>query len=118
MRTIQVDESDSGHTWLWLAAGVALGLVAAQLVSDRKNGRRGSLRALLRGGRRLAGLAVEHAGPLMETARDLTDAFRDRGRDDEESDTDGDEYEEDALDARVLEAFVNDPILAERFVEI
>ena len=116
------------------------------------------MRALVARGRGMASKLADHIGPLMETARELKDAWdgdadedeenaraelEDDERDDEDldddldedlddedddDDDDDDEVDEDedeaiarahdALDARVLEAFSHDPILAERAVEI
>ena len=168
MRTIRVEERESGHTWVWLAAAAVIGLGVGVLVAERTRGRRVSMRALVARGRGMASKLADHIGPLMETARELKDAWdgdadedeenaraelEDDERDDEdldddldedldddlddeddEDDEDEEEEEEedddeddedeaiarsrDALDARVLEAFSHDPILAERAVEI
>jgi BON domain len=136
MRTVRVDEPDSSHTMLWLAAGAVLGVVAGVMLSDRIKGKRGSLRSLASRGRRFAAGAWDSLGPLLETARELKQAWDEPDEEeedeeldlvedtddelDEEGDEDDDEEaeEDDALDARVLEAFVNDPILMESAVEI
>lgn len=109
MRTVRVDEPDSGHTWLWLTAGAALGIVAGVLLADR--------------GKQLAATAKRTWGPILDTARSIKEAWDepDEDEDDMDDDLEYDELEEevdDALDARVLEAFINDPILTERSVEI
>lgn len=123
MRTVRVAEPDSGHTWLWLTAGAALGVVAGVLLADRIKARKGSLSALANRGRQLAATAKRTWGPLLETAQSLKEAWNEP--DEDEGDVDDDlEYDEldeevdDALDARVLEAFIHDPILVERSVEI
>lgn len=145
MRTVRVDEPDSSHTMLWLAAGAVLGVVAGVMLADRIKGKRGSLRSLASRGRRFATGAWDALGPILETARELKQAWdepdEDELEEDEELDLDEDdeddldddsdddsgeddedeadeEAEDDALDARVLEAFINDPILMERSVEI
>lgn len=113
MRTIQIDEPESDHTWLWLTAGAALGLVAGVLLADRIKGRRGSLRSIVSRGRRFATTAIDTLGPLLES-------IRDRGEDAEREDDgpDDDEDEDGGIGERVLEAFIHDPVLAERLVEI
>ena len=171
MRTIHVEERDSGHAWAWLAAGALVGLGVGVLVAEHRSGHKGALRKLVARGRGVASMLIENFGPLLETARglqdvwagdsserdedadaddgdddldeDLDDALDDEHDDDElddgdeddeddENDEDDDEDDEDdeeeaaddldeddaALDARVLEAFSHDPILAERAIEI
>ena len=159
MRTIHVEERDSGHAWAWLAAGALVGLGVGVLVAEHRSGHKGALRTLVARGRGVASMLIENFGPLLETARGLQDlwagdssgrdedADADDGDDDLDEDLDGeldddeldddelddgDEDDEDdeeeaaddldeddaALDARVLEAFSHDPILAERAVEI
>ena len=151
MRTIRLEERESGHTWVWLAAAAVIGLGVGVLVAERTRGRRMSLGKLVTRGRGLASKLVDNIGPLLETARGLKDAWDgDPDEDDErsraeredealdeeldeeelddeaddDSDDEDDEDDEDdaqsrdALDARVLEAFSHDPILAERAVEI
>ncbi len=131
MRVIRVDEGDPDHTWIWLTAGAALGVVAGVLIARRMKGRRASLESLLDRGRSLAQAAVRNAGPIMDAALSIKDAWDDRaGEDDEDESEDleegaGDapqaedeEIADDGLDARVLEAFANDPVLSARAVEI
>lgn len=140
MRTVHVDEPDSSHTLLWLAGGAVLGLVAGVMLADRIKGRSGSLRSLANRGRKFASGAWDSLGPILETARSLkeawdepdddeleddqeldpdeTEAALDDDVDEESEDEDDEERNSDALDERVLEAFVNDPILMERSVEI
>ena len=158
MRTIHVEERDSGHAWAWLAAGALVGLGVGVLVAEHRSGHKGALRKLVARGRGVASMLIENFGPLLETARGLQavwvgdsserdeDADADDGDDDLDEDLDdalddeldddelddGDEDDEDdeeeaaddldeddaALDARVLEAFSHDPILAERAIEI
>lgn len=137
MRTVHIEEPDRSHTMLWLAGGAVLGVVAGVLLADRIKGRSGSLRSLARRGRRFATGAWDSLGPLLETARSLKEAW-DAPEDEDELDEDeeleldeaeaalagdydedeDDEESDDALDARVLEAFINDPILMESPVEI
>ncbi len=141
MRIIRVDEEDSGgNTLLWIAAGATIGLVAGALAAERSGGRRLSARSLWRRSRGLAELAIEQWQPLVAAALAVRDAWN--GRDDYAGPAEGyevaadeyddedeeelgpddegdlDEADDDALDARVLEAFSNDPILSERAVEI
>ena len=148
MRTTRVESRDSGHTWLWLVAGAVVALGVGVLVAERTSGRRVSLRTLVARGRGLASSLAENIGPLLETAHALKEAWAEapntadeasladeelddelEAEDDDERDEDLDEDldededtldapDRDALDARVLEAFAHDPILAERAVEI
>jgi len=142
MRTIQIDESEQDHTWAWLAAGAALGLVAGVLIARRKRGGKFSLRDL-------AERAMDNLEPILDIARSFRKGGEEDADDDEEEteadldaeaagaelddveydDDDGDDDVDDEveaedeeevveLDARVLEAFANDPVLAERAVEI
>lgn len=174
MRTIRVEEKESSHTWLWLAAGAAAGLTVGILVAERRSGRKTSFRKLVARGRGLASGVIDNIGPILETAMSLKEAWSgpvaedeeeeveevdeeldeddlddeededdelddaddetddetdddaddDADDDDEDEEEDDDEADEDeepelsGLDARVLEAFSNDPILADRAVEI
>lgn len=130
MRTIRVDEPESDHPWLWLAAGAAIGLTAGVLISRRMSGKKLSAEGLVGRGRRLAGLAVKQWGPLMDAALSLKEAWDDRDAPDddvedealeaelEEEELEAAEAADDGVDARVLEAFSHDPILASRAVEI
>jgi hypothetical protein len=130
MRTIRVDEPESEHPWLWLAAGAAIGLTAGVLISRRMGGKRAGTASLAGRGRRLAGLAMKQWGPLLETAMSLKEAWDDRRAPEDEPEDDGLEAEldeeeldeaeaaETGIDERVLEAFSHDPILAVRAVEI
>lgn len=143
MRTIRIDPPRRDHPWLWLATGAVLGVAVGVLVADRRNGRRSSLRGLVGRGRRFATTAMRQWGPLLETVGsirglwDAPDADEDEAwaeeegieeptaaaePDDDEAEEEEDEDEapddEGALDARVLEAFSNDPVLARRAVEI
>jgi osmotically-inducible protein OsmY len=126
MRPVRLEEPDSDHTWLWLAGGAALGLVAGLLIADRMKGRTRGIRGLVGRGRDLASTAMRTVGPLLETARSIKAAWDDPTEEEDEP-TEAPEAElleadeddaEDGLDARVLEAFENDPILAGRAVEI
>ena len=101
------DDSSDG-TLIWIAAGAAVGLIAGALVAERLSGRELTLRSLFDRGRTLATRAAERWEPLVEAALGVRDAW----------DSEVDEEDETALDARVLVAFSNDPVLAIRDVEI
>jgi hypothetical protein len=88
------DDDSQSSGLLYLAAGAVLGLAAGLVVADRFGGF-SSITAKLR----------ERVG----RRRDMIE--------DDEADTEIDE-EDEALEERVLEAFRNDPILAERAVDI
>lgn len=146
MRTVRIDRPDRDHPWLWLATGAVIGVAVGVILADKRSGRRSSLRGLAGRGRRLVTTAMREWGPLLETVSsvkglwDAPDADEDEAwaeedgieesaaeseldevdeeDADEEADEPEDEVEEDGLDARVLEAFANDPILARRAVEI
>ncbi len=148
MRVVTVEqESKSSHVILWGLTGAAVGVAAGILLSEKLSGHDEGGRTLLRRVRALARLAGAQWVPLMDLALDLRDQWKARGEfdpaelyddefeedefedddlddeDDEEShdedadDADGDEPD-DVIGARVLEAFLNDPILAERAIEI
>ena len=132
MRIIRVDQDESdSRTMLWVAAGAAVGLVAGALLAERLSGRKLTTRTLWRRARKLSGLAATRWQPLVGAALAMKDAGS--ARDDEDPDhehADDESLDEGfafssepddpaaGLDARVLEAFANDPILAERAVEI
>lgn len=134
MRIIRVDDEHDSKTMAWVAAGAVVGLVAGALIAERMSGRKITARMLWRRARGLTGIAARRWKPLLGTAMALRDAWA--GREEEEApeeepesllDETGDEEdldeeegepEEEGLDARVLEAFANDPILAQRSVEI
>ncbi len=131
MRTVRIDDSDSDRTWLWLAAGAVLGLAAGVLVAERMSGRKVTVRGLVGRGRKLATQVARNWAPLLETAQSLRGAWRDDPDDVDDRDDEDEGYERDdaddgldgerddaAIDARVLEAFANDPVLARRAVEI
>lgn len=102
MRTIRVEERESGHTWVWLAAAAVVGLGVGVYVARRTNGRRVSLRALVARGRGMASTLADNIGPLMETAREIKDAWdgdADEELDDDELDDDLDEDLDDEDDA-------------------
>src|SRR5512144_2400057 len=88
------DDDSQSSGLLYLAAGAVLGLAAGLVVADRFGGF-SSITAKLR--------------ERVARRRDLIE--------DEEAETEIDEDDE-ALEERVLEAFRNDPILAERAVDI
>ena len=94
MRTIRVKEEGTAHSWLWLVAGASIGVVAGVL-------------------------AARSMGRAEPTAAedDVDDEIEDEEEDDDDEDDEADDKDLE-LDARVLEAFSNDPILAERDIEI
>ena len=106
------DDSSDG-TLIWIAAGAAVGLIAGALVAERLSGREITLRSLFDRGRALATRAAERWEPLVAAALGVRDAW-DSAVDEEDDDAE----DEAALDARVLVAFSNDPVLAIRDVEI
>src|SRR3982750_3677702 len=89
------DDDSQTSGLLYLAAGAVLGLAAGLVVADRFGG----------------------FSSLTSRLRDRVGRLRDVVDDDDESETDVNE-EDEALEERVLEAFRNDPILAERAVDI
>lgn len=139
MRIIRVDDDGAdSKTMIWVAAGAAVGLVAGALIAERLSGRKVSGRMLWRRVRGLSSMAASRWEPLLGTAMALRDAWagrEDLDADDEADDAaddeldesleatadyaeDGDDETDAAIDSRVLEAFANDPVLAERSVEI
>lgn len=88
------DDDSQSSGLLYLAAGAVLGLAAGLVVADRFGG----------------------FSAITSKLRERVGRHRD-AIDDDEADTDIDE-EDEALEERVLEAFRNDPILAERAVDI
>ena len=99
MRTIRVKEEGTAHSWLWLVAGASIGVVAGVLAA------------------RIMGRA-EPTAAEDDVDDELEDEEEDEDDDDEEEEDDEADDEDLELDARVLEAFSNDPILAERDIEI
>src|SRR5829696_7494123 len=93
------DDDSQTSGLLYLAAGAVLGLAAGLVVADRFGGF-SALTSKLR----------ERVGRLRD----------DDELDGDERDVDGDDEadEDEALEERVLEAFRNDPVLAERAVDI
>ena len=146
MRIIRVDEDESDNkTLLWVAAGAVIGLVAGALAAEKLGGRRLTARNVWRRSRSLAELAIDRWEPLLGAAMAVRNAWNGRAEFEEALDEDEDEDEsaderadkradegaderadegaepvavDQRLDARVLEAFANDPILSERAVEI
>lgn len=141
-------EEKSDRWLLWLLAGTAVGITAGVLVAEKFSGRRPNLGGLGKRVRGLARAVSGQWGPLVDVALELKDQWDERraarptpadvAHEDEEFE-DADEYEaateafDDDMDdefddfeadedseigARVLEAYLNDPILAERLVEI
>ena len=99
MRTIRVKEEGTAHSWLWLVAGASIGVVAGVLAA------------------RIMGRA-EPTAAEDDIDDELEDEEEEEDDDDEEEEDDEADDEDLELDARVLEAFSNDPILAERDIEI
>lgn len=139
MRTIRVNEEASNHTVLWVLAGTALGVVAGILVAERASGRKLTARGFLERARRLLTRTMARGEELVDAATQLREAWglseepedeREEERDEEdegeeyeaeeegEADEDEEGEEGEGLDERVLVAFTNDPILADRAVEI
>lgn len=140
MRIIRVDEDESDNkTLLWVAAGAVIGLVAGALAAEKLGGRRLTARNVWRRSRSLAELAIDRWEPLLGAAMAVRNAWNGRAEFEEALDEDEDERADERadegaderadegaepvavdqrLDARVLEAFANDPILSERAVEI
>jgi len=141
-------ESKGDRWLLWLLAGAAIGVTAGVLVSEKYSGRKPSIRGLGRRLRGLASFAGKQWGPVVDLALELKDQWDERraarpvpadaAHDDYEDadeyaeaedpldedfgddfpDDELDEGDEDQIGERVLEAFSNDPILAERAIEI
>ena len=86
------DDDSQSNVLLYLVAGAVLGLAAGLVVADRFGG----------------------FSALTEKLRDRV-ARRHEGEDDEADEMD---EEDEVLEERVLEAFRNDPVLAERAVDI
>src|SRR5690349_22531060 len=102
------DESSSTGTILGVLVGAIAGFAAGMYVAQRVGGIDG-LKAKLR--RRGAGLG-------QDALRDAHAAEEDEEFEDiEEDELEPEEYDE-TLEDRVLEAFRNDPILAERAIDI
>src|SRR4051812_44238258 len=101
------DESSSTGTVLGVLVGAVAGFAVGMLVAQKVGGFSG-LRSKIR---RRRGAEAETARGRYEAADE--DEFEDIEGDDFESE----EYDE-SLEERVLEAFRNDPILAERAVDI
>jgi hypothetical protein len=104
------EESSSTSTIIGVLAGALAGFAAGMYVAQRVGGVSG-LRSKFA---RRRGAADEE-----QTLRDQYDAQRDTGDFDDFEDDElvGDSYDE-GLEDRVLEAFRNDPILAERAIDI
>lgn len=143
MRVIKVEDDSRNERWiLWMVAGAAIGVTAGVLAAEKFSGRNPSAKGLLRRARTLVQGARDQWGPMLALALELKDAFgsptapgarsdvEEHESDfedelDEDFDEELDEYgdaldsvEEPLIGRRVLEAFENDPILAERDVEI
>jgi hypothetical protein len=89
------DDDSETSGLLYLAVGAVLGLAAGLVVADRFGG----------------------FSALTSRLRDRVTRNRGADVDEEDSDTDVDEDDE-ALEEHVLEAFRNDPVLAERAIDI
>lgn len=143
MRVIKVEDDSRNERWiLWMVAGAAIGVTAGMLAAEKFSGRNPSAKGLLRRARSLVQSTRDQWGPMLALAMELRDAFGSPSSPGERSDVEArethleddldedfdDELDEygDALDSveepligrRVLEAFENDPVLAERDVEI
>lgn len=125
-RVVEIEvESESSRIW-WILAGTAAGVAIGVIAAERMSGRPLSGRSLLRKARRLARFASGKWAPLVEGVLEMRDAWAERraakASDDESDDVEDEEFDDDdeehPIAARVLEAFVNDPVLAERAVEI
>jgi len=90
------DDDSQTSGLLFLAAGAVLGLAAGLVVADRFGG----------------------FSALTSKIRERVGRHRDGDEDDVEDDESEIEEDDEALEERVLEAFRNDPILAERAVDI
>lgn len=101
------DESSSTGTVLGLIAGAVAGFAVGMYVAQRVGGLDGLTSKLRRRGIRRTD----------ETLRGAHAADEDEFTDYEEDELESDDFDE-ALEQRVLEAFRNDPILAERAVDI
>ncbi len=148
MRVIEVEAEEKSDRWLlWLLAGTAVGITAGVLVAEKFSGRRPNLGGLGKRVRGLARAVSGQWGPLVDVALELKDQWDERraarpipaeaAHDedyedadeyeaateayDDDTDDEFDDFEADEdseIGARVLEAYLNDPILAERLVEI
>jgi BON domain len=99
------DESSSSRGFLFLAAGAAAGIALGVFLAQRAGGFSA-----------LSSRVRERFGGEALRGRGRAEAAHGVAEDDEEDDFEADEAEE--LEERVLEAFRNDPILAERAVDI
>jgi hypothetical protein len=141
-------ESSSTRWVLWGLTGAVAGIAAGVLVSEKLSGRAGGARTLWRRARSLAKVAGTQWLPWLEMALELKERWVDGDLLDEEEEEDeedefdddagdedveiesstgdngeaddetADDHESDVIGERVLVAFQNDPVLAERAVEI
>lgn len=143
MRVVEVEAKERSSRWLlWLVAGSAVGITLGVLAADKYSGRRPNVKQLGKRLRGLASLAGRQWGPMVDLAFELKDqwderraarpvpgdaahdhdledeAFEDADEYAEAEDEDVDAEAESEIGSRVLEAFLNDPILAERALEI
>src|SRR5579859_4569010 len=103
------DDDSSNTTAIWAGvAGVLAGVAIGMFVSDRVGGLKG-LRAKLRNA------APHRAQSLMREAEALQ--YEDDLDDFDEDELEAEDYDQ-GLEERVLEAFRNDPTLAERALDI
>ena len=107
------DESSTG-TILGVVAGAVAGFAVGMLVAQRVGGFSG-LHSKLR--RRGAAGSAEDESARGRSARGAHDAEEEDLEDYNEDELESEEYDE-SLEERVLEAFRNDPILAERAIDI
>ncbi len=111
MSRIQIREDAHGRsTGLYVLVGALAGMAVGFLVAERAGG----LDGLRRRARGLLSRASAFAGEALGE-----DAWEDDADDAPTEDMDdGDDDPRDVLEARVLEAFVNDPVLSRRAVDI
>jgi len=145
MRIVEVEEESArGHWVFWTLGGAAVGISVGLLLSEKLSGRAGGSSTLWRRARSLVKMAGRQWMPAVGVLMELRDRWADRraDHDDAEFDELDEEYEEttgefeiddadegaddladgvivdDPIGARVLEAFLNDPVLAARPIEI
>ncbi len=110
------DDDDSSGSWLFIAAGAVVGLAAGLLVAQRFGGLSGVTSRIRESipedmGERLGRRFRRARAGAAATAPTDADEY-------EEYDDDYDDSSDEELEERVLEAYRNDPILAERPIDI
>lgn len=103
------DEESSTGTVLGVLAGAVAGFAVGMLVAQRVGGMSGLASKLRRRGSTSEGRGGSRYAPRDEEDEELEDF--------DEDELESEEYDE-SLEERVLEAFRNDPILAERAIDI